>query len=351
MIKEKLKITNLGALNFAAILIIITAMKFSSTLLVPILLSLFLAVILTKPVLWLRKKKVPELLAIFLVLILVGLIFYGLGAIIGTSLADLSNNIEQYEARFARILSSYSDFLSRYGFPVTQEEMIKKIDAGKVFKLLSSSLGELGNVMQDSLLIMFIVILMLLELDGIYYKSLYVKKKYGKKLLLSLDRIGASIRQYLWIKTLMSILTGALIALALWIIGVDYPLLWGLIAFLMNYIPNIGSIIAAIPTILFALIQVGVNGAIWTGIVYLIVNMVVGNFIEPKVTGQGMGLSTLVVFLSLLVWGFVFGTIGMFLSVPLTMVLKIILEQNEKTNWIAIMLSTGKEVKKELEEL
>jgi len=138
--------------------------------------------------------------------------------------------------------------------------------------------------------------------------------------------------------------------MALLIIGVDYPLLWALIAGLMNYIPNIGSIIAAVPAVLFALIQVGLGGAVWTLGSFMLVNNVLGNFVEPRIMGKGLGLSTLVVFLSLIFWGFLFGTVGMFLSVPFTMTIKIILEQNEKTKWLAIILGTPDEAKTYLQQ-
>jgi predicted PurR-regulated permease PerM len=138
--------------------------------------------------------------------------------------------------------------------------------------------------------------------------------------------------------------------MALLIIGVDYPLLWALIAGLMNYIPNIGSIIAAVPAVLFALIQLGLGGAVWTLGSFMLVNNVLGNFVEPRIMGKGLGLSTLVVFLSLIFWGFIFGTVGMFLSVPFTMTIKIILEQNEKTKWLAIILGTPDEAKTYLQQ-
>ena len=158
-----------------------------------------------------------------------------------------------------------------------------------------------------------------------------------------------NIRHYLRIKTLLSLSIGILIYFALLIIGVDYPLLWALIAFLMNYIPNIGSVIATIPTVLFALVQLGVGGALWTLVLSAIIHNVLGNFLEPRIMGRGLGLSTLVVFLSLLFWGFVLGPVGMFLSVLFTMTIKIILEQNEKTKWIAILLGTPAEAKITLE--
>ena len=125
----------------------------------------------------------------------------------------------------------------------------------------------------------------------------------------------------------------------------DYAIIWALIAFLLNFIPNIGSILAAFPAILFALVQLGAGGAFWTMIIFVAVNMIVGNIVEPKVMGKGLGLSTYVVFFSLIFWGFVLGIVGMFLSVPLTMAIKIMLEQDVKTKWIAIALGTEAEAK------
>jgi len=139
------------------------------------------------------------------------------------------------------------------------------------------------------------------------------------------------------------LLTGSLIWISLAIIGVDYAIIWALIAFLLNYIPNIGSIIAAIPAVLFTLVQLGLGGVIWTTIVFVLVNLIIGSVVEPKIMGKGMGLSTFVVFVSLIFWGFMLGTVGMFLSIPLTMTIKIILEKNPKTKLIAILLGTEDE--------
>jgi AI-2 transport protein TqsA len=122
------------------------------------------------------------------------------------------------------------------------------------------------------------------------------------------------------------------------LIGVDFAPTWGLLAFLLNFIPNIGSIIAAVPAILLALIQLGLPSALLTLLGYLVVNITIGNFLEPRVMGRSLGLSTLVVFLSLLFWGWVLGPIGMVLSVPLTMTAKIALAVNEDTRWLAVLL-------------
>jgi predicted PurR-regulated permease PerM len=156
-----------------------------------------------------------------------------------------------------------------------------------------------------------------------------------------LTKFTESVNRYLALKTLFSLLTGVAIWIWLSILGVDFSLLWGLVAFLLNFVPNIGSIIAAIPAVLLALIQLGMGSALLASLGYVVVNVVVGSIIEPKFMGRGLGLSTLVVFLSLVFWGWVLGPVGMVLSVPLTMIVKIALESHEDTSWIAIILGSA----------
>jgi predicted PurR-regulated permease PerM len=165
----------------------------------------------------------------------------------------------------------------------------------------------------------------------------------------SISAAMIQINQYLGIKTITSFATGVIIALSLWIIGVDFPFMWGLIAFLMNYIPNIGSIIAAIPALFMAFISVGFGGMIWTGVIFLIVNIGIGSVLEPRIMGKGLGISTLVVLLSLIFWGWILGTVGMFLSIPLTLAAKIAFESQESTKWVAVLLGTEEDANAILE--
>jgi predicted PurR-regulated permease PerM len=139
----------------------------------------------------------------------------------------------------------------------------------------------------------------------------------------------------------MSLVTGAIIAIALALMGVDFPLLWGALAFLLNFIPTIGSIIAALPPLLLSLVQLGPWYALGVMILFLAVNMIIGNILEPALTGRQLGMSPLVVFGSLLFWGWVWGPVGMILSVPLTMIIKIILENTQDMRWVAALLDAG----------
>jgi predicted PurR-regulated permease PerM len=135
--------------------------------------------------------------------------------------------------------------------------------------------------------------------------------------------------------------------IALAIIGVDYPILWGLLAFLLNFIPTFGSILAAVPPVLLAVVQLGVGEAFFIAIFYVLVNVIVGSVLEPRFMGKGLDLSSLVVFLSLVFWGWILGPVGMLLSVPLTIMVKIALENSEDTRWIGVMLGAGESTPKD----
>jgi len=150
---------------------------------------------------------------------------------------------------------------------------------------------------------------------------------------------------YMIIKTIISLIAGVIIGLWLFILGVDFPILWGFVAFLLHFVPNVGQIIAAIPAVLLALIQLGLGPAALTAAGYLIVGFTLGNVVEPRLMGRQLGLSTLVVFLSLMVWGGLLGPIGVILCVPLTMTMKFAFESNPSTRWMGILLGSEKSIK------
>jgi len=338
-----------SVLLIASSIIVIAGLMASQTVVIPVILALFISIICTQPIIWLEKRKIPYGLAMLLVLLSVGLFLIVLGGIIGNSLSRFTKDAPKYEENLRQIVGSSIDNLNAVGANIDSQQLLDLIDPGKILSFTAGAVGEIGSIMSDSFLIMLITIFMLLEVKTFFYKTELIEKIHGNSLKY-LNKIGASIRHYLSIKTVVSILTGIFIWLWLLIIGVDYAILWGVIAFLLNYIPSIGSIIAAVPTVLLALVQLGIGGMIWTGVGYLVVNMVMGNIIEPKVMGKGLGLSTLVVFLSLIIWGFILGTVGMFLSIPLTITIKIMLEQNERTQWMAVLLGTEDETKQMLKQ-
>ena len=327
------------ALTIAAFIIIIAGVMYAQSLIAQILMALFISIICAHPIAWLQRKKVPQGLAITIVFIGIIAVFIGFGELIGTSLSSFSEDAPKYEQNLREMGGTVIRFAEANGIRISTDEMTKLFDPSKVMSLTAGLLGQLGGFMGNAFTIFFLVLFLLMELDSFSIKTRAIVKDSGGSLAF-FNTIGNNIRHYLSIKTMTSFITGVLIWISLAVIGVDYAIIWALIAFLLNYIPNIGSIIAAIPAVLFALVQLGFGGVIWTTGVFIAVNMVIGNVVEPKMMGKGMGLSTFIVFVSLIFWGFILGTVGMFLSVPLTMAIKIILEQNPKTEWISIFLGT-----------
>jgi AI-2 transport protein TqsA len=328
----------------AALIIIFAGIIYAKSIIPPFLLAIFISIICEQPISWLEKRGIPRGLALLTVVLGLIFLFTGFGFLIGGTLSSFSGNLSEYEATLTTLSNSFIQFLNEKGFKVRQDQIFTLIQPARILEFTAGALNKLFNMMGNTFLIFLIILFTLAEFGSFSIKA--------KAILIGSDKSGSyfstilqNIRHYLGIKTLICLSTGILVYIALIIIGVDYPLLWSLIAALMNYIPNIGSIIAAAPAVLFALVQLGLSGAIWTLVSFMAVNNVLGNFIEPKIMGKGLGLSTLVVFLSLLFWGFILGPVGMFLSVPLTITIKIILEQNEKTKWLAILLGTPSEAK------
>lgn len=223
---------------------------------------------------------------------------------------------------------------------VSDQFLFEYFDPGAAMRLVASTLTRLGGVLTNAFLILLTVIFILLEASSFPSK---LRAILGNSGLSHTDagKIINNVQRYMARKTLVSLGTGVVIGVWLALVGVNYPLLWGLLAFLLNYVPNIGSFIAAIPAILLALVQLGVKGGLLTMLAFVVVNIVFGNIIEPRYMGRGLGLSPLIVFLSLIFWGWVLGPIGMLLSVPLTMTVRIALESNEDTRWIAILIGIG----------
>ena len=200
-------------------------------------------------------------------------------------------------------------------------------------------ISGMGGVLSNLFLILLTVIFMLFEADSIP-RRLHIALADPDMKLKHIDRFIRSVNSYLAIKTVVSLATGLIIGTWLYVMEIDHFMLWAVLAFMLNYIPNIGSIIAALPAVLIAFVQYGAASAGFAALGFVLVNTIMGNLVEPRLMGRGMGLSTLVVFLSLIFWGWLLGTVGMLLSVPLTMVVKIALESREESKWLAVLLSS-----------
>jgi len=324
-------------LSLAAVVVVIAGVREAAELLIPFLLAIFIAVICAPSVFWLQHKKIPRWAAVLLVVLVLWGAFLGLATLLGTSVNNFTRAMPGYQASLEQGFAKLLEWLNNFGLHVPTASIQEQIDPGAAMRLARGVLTSLGGVLTNTFLIMVTVIFILLEAASFPDK---LKSAFGQSetTMEAFGTFAGGVNKYLAIKTLMSLVTGVGVWLLLTVVGVDFPVLWGLLAFLLNYVPTIGSIIAAVPAVLLALTQFGGPKGLVVAAGYLVINLVIANFIEPQMMGRGVGLSTLVVFLSLVFWGWVFGPIGMLLSVPLTMTAKIALGTSEKSRWLAIML-------------
>jgi len=338
-----------AVVTFAAVIVIIYGLQMAKVFLVPFLIAVFLALITVRPMLWLQQKRIPSFLAALFIVTTILLIFGILGAILGSSIAEFTAALPGYQAQLDVIVDGVFDFVIQHlNGDKSMESLGDMIDPGWAMGLVATILNSLKGVLTNTFLIIFTMIFMLLEVSSV-----------GTKVEAALGRSAESLQRpreflhnlgrYLGIKTIVSSATGACAGLLAWSIGLDFPLLWAMLAFLFNYIPTIGSIIAAVPAVLLALVQLGPGAAGATAIGFAAINVVFGNVIEPRLMGYGVGLSPLIVFVGLVFWGWVFGPVGMLLSVPLTMTLKLALESDERTKWIAILIGSERDAQYALE--
>ena len=324
----------------AALVVIIAGMKTSASLLVPFLLAIFIAVISYPLMSKLQQSGLSKGLSLTLVMLLVVLIIMALTVLVSSSLTDFSHSLPGYQQRISAEWASAISWLGDHGFSVA-ENVRKFADPAAAMGLLSSILKGFGNVLTNSFMIILTVVFILTEAAGLNQKALTLNEMGGDDAAVK-DNFSTvfveKLRDYMSMKTIISMLTGVIIGLAMWLIGVDYPVLWGVLAFMLNFIPNIGSIIAAVPAVLLAIVQLGVPSALLVAAVYVAVNILVGSVIEPKYMGKGLGLSTLVVFVSLVFWGWVLGPVGMLLSVPLTITVQLALDSKVETQWLGHLL-------------
>lgn len=321
----------------AGIVVIAFGMQAMQSILVPVLLAAFVAVLAIAPVRWMERKGLPHWAAVAIVaLVLLSVTMLGF-LLVGASITQFSDQLPFYQRRLDEALQALVGRIENERFPTTVEELLETVEPGAAMRFTASLLTSLGSLFTSAFLILFAVVFMLMEAPHLAAKIGYLAGQPGAGTV-AFGRFVGDLQRYLIIKTLVSLATGLAVGLWTAFLGLDFPLVWGLLAFVLNYVPTIGSIIASVPAIMLGFIQYGLGRAALVALGYLVVNQLLGTLLEPRIVGRRVGLSTLVVLLALIFWGWVLGPIGMLLSVPLTMTLKLGLQAGERTRWVATLL-------------
>lgn len=324
----------------AGLVIVVAGMRFAGPVLVPLLVAACIAAATTPIVHWLERRGLPTYAAVLVTILVVLAALVGFGAVIAIAASDFAESLPRLEWALARAKDQIAAWLA--------EHRVARLAPAVV----AFDVGQIGTeILQDIVLgapplvsafgvVFFVVIFMLLEAatfrDKLHRALGWRAARFG-----AVRSIVSEVQKYLLVKTGTSALTGLLAGAWCAIMDLPSAVLWGLLAFLLNFIPVFGGIVAAVPPVLAAFVRYGPGTALAVLVGYVVINTLIANLVEPKAMGRAAGLSPLVVIVSIVVWGWIFGPIGALLSVPLTMVAKIVLSHIEDTQWLAVLLGPG----------
>lgn len=339
-------------ITLAAIVIILAGVKLAAEIIIPFLLSLFIAIICSPIIRLMTDRKVPLWLAITLLFVLFILVSFFLVGLINSTIREFTLSIPSYKILLAQRIGDLLQFAEKLGIPIaiSRESIMNELDPSRIMNLVTSLLLSFSGVVTNIFVLLLVVVFMLFEAPTAKHRLAVVLSRQRDNVVAQeqhINRVIQGVIGYLGVKTVVSLLTGVSIWILLEVFDVQYAVLWATLSFLLNYIPNIGSILAGVPIIVQALLLNGFSVGFAVSIGVMAINMIIGNVLEPRMMGRTLGLSTLVVFLSLLFWGWILGTVGMLLSVPLTMALKIALESSPSTIRYALLLGDVPENKVE----
>jgi predicted PurR-regulated permease PerM len=332
-------------LTLAALVVIGFGLQFLRPVLIPVLLALFVATA-SQPVMdFCARRRLPLVFAGTLAMVVVLAAISLFVALFVYSVNELSQELPTYEKAFKRFQVDLAAYLSQHHM-VRAGVAVARFDLGAAaVSGVTSSIASIAELLTNATLVLLIAGFVLVE-RAIFEKKLAAALHFDR-VHAFVDGVFADVQQYLWIKTWISAACGVGAGVVCAVCKVPNPAMWGLLTFALNFAPMVGSLIASIPPVAIALVMHGPIAAVALAVALGVLHLIIGNIVEPRVMGRRLGLSPLVVFLSMLLWGFLLGPVGALLSTPLTMMLKIGLRHSPSLEWIAVLLGDYKEAKDE----
>ncbi|WP_221057462.1 AI-2E family transporter [Methanoculleus chikugoensis] len=320
----------------AAVVIVLAGIREATPILGPLLVAVFFAMITAPAMVWLTRRGVPPLLAAATVVVgLIG-IFAGMIAFLGAAFTGFIRTLPQYQAS----LEARAAVLADYGIDIGRFTIWDYIDQGFVLQQATGIAREIGSIAVDAFLVFVGIGFLLLEgprLAAVLARYLGAESAPYRHL----SQSGKILIDYVVVRTKVNLITGAGTGLFLAVLGVDFAVLWGFIAFVLSYVPYIGLVVAAIPPTLLALIEFGPAGAVAVIAAVALIDAAAENLFLPRMAGRDLNLSPFVVLFSVVFWGFILGAVGIFLAIPLTIAVKLFLESWKETRWIGEMMGSG----------
>ncbi len=341
MKENKIITVFLGILVLVVCGVLLSLMK---TVLLPFIIAVFLSFIFRPVVFFLKQKRVPMFVSLILILCFFSAILFGLSMIISASVTSFIQELPKYEAKLSYLLTQLfhraDAMAASYGVKTSDVRLTDALQLSSLTGILTSSFGTILDVLSNIFLILLFLMFILAGSGQLVAKiDDAFSEKRSVRISAVLETVDQNVRKYLMAKTFISLCTGIIAAVTLAIFGVNFPLLWGFLFFMMNFIPNIGSLIATLFPVLLAFLQFDSITRPFIILLLLVVEQnIIGNVIEPKVMSFSLNLSPLLILVSLLFWGWLWGIMGMILAIPLMSIIKIVAEDVSALRPLALMM-------------
>ncbi|MFC4373229.1 AI-2E family transporter [Nocardia halotolerans] len=338
-------------LSLAAVIVTVAGMAAFSGVIGPTFLALILTVAVQPVQDWARRRGWPAWSGMLIAFGAVLLILVALVGALTLSVAQLASQLPQYTDRLDNLLDHARGWLDAAGISSEQiQKLLHSIDVGKVVELLNDLLGGVVGVFSN--LFFLVALLLFMAVDGMSIRErMAVVAAERPAIARALTDFTYGTRKYLVVSTVFGAIVAVIDGGALWLLGVPLPLLWALLSFITNYIPNIGFIIGVIPPALLALLDSGPVLMVWVIVIYSVINFVIQSIIQPKFVGDAVGLSVTITFLSLVFWSWVLGGLGAVLAVPLTLLVKaLLLDIDPSTRWADVLIGAPLPAKRSVPE-
>ncbi len=318
------------------------------SIVLPFALAVFISYILNPLIDFFEDRHVPKFLSIILALFITFLLFNLVGLLIYTSIKSFTVEFPRYEARFNMFLNHFMQF---FNIPpeIFKSEMnvqgklnwLESLQGLSLQKVILNTMGSILNFLSNTFLVLLFLLFILIGRKQITVKlHTAFEPETALKISGIINNINRQIQKYLLAKTLISLVTGFLFFIILLLFDVQFAMIWGILAFLLNFIPNVGSIIATFLPLSVAFLQFeSISTLLWLALLLIGIQFVIGNLLDPRIVGSSLNLSPLVVLFSLIFWGWLWGIIGMFLAVPIMVIIKIVFENIEGLRPIGVMMS------------
>lgn len=324
----------------AAIVIVLAGMGWLSPVLAPLMLGVFFSALATPLFQWLVNRKVPRGLALVILISLLGAGLLALALLIVTAWHQLTAGLQTYQAQLTQRLQELQGLLSNLNFAALADSVHPAQQAEQGMNWVLQFLQTTISVVSDAVFALLVVAFLLLE-SGRFEARFRAGLGENHPLRLRLNLFGGSMIRYVIARTKLNLLTGLGVGVMYWALGVDYAVLWAVLAFVLSYVPYIGLTLASVPPVILAFAEYGLGTAIVAGLGVLVINLSIENLVEPAVVGRGLHLSPLFVFVSFFFWGWILGPVGVFLSMPITVILVLVLDSYDETRWLANVVSSG----------